>query len=172
MNNQAIYAVLIAFFLNTVLSPIIIPFLKRLKFGQNVRDDGPSSHLKKSGTPTMGGVIILCSMTLTSLLFVYDNKYLQTVLFVTLGFGVIGFMDDYIKVVKKRSLGLTPMQKIIGQLVVTMIFAYLLKFYIGLDTRVLLPFTNGEVMLDFGIFYWPLLVIGVLAIVNAVNLTD
>lgn len=172
MNNQALYAVLIAFFLNIVISPVMIPFLKRLKFGQTVRDDGPSTHLKKSGTPTMGGIIILTSMTLTSLLFIIDNKYLQTVLFVTLGFGVIGFLDDYIKIVKKRSLGLTPMQKIIGQLIVILVFAYLLKFYLGLDTRVLLPFTKGEVMLDFGILYWPLLVIGVLAIVNAVNLTD
>lgn len=172
MNNQAIYAVLIAFFLNIVISPVMIPFLKKLKFGQTVRDDGPSTHLKKSGTPTMGGIIILASIILTSMLFVLDNKYLQTVLFVTLGFGVIGFLDDYIKIVKKRSLGLTPMQKIAGQLIVTLIFAYLLKFYIGLDTRVLLPFTNGQVMLDFGILYWPLLVIGVLAIVNAVNLTD
>ncbi|MGL4798155.1 MAG: phospho-N-acetylmuramoyl-pentapeptide-transferase [Cellulosilyticaceae bacterium] len=172
MNNQAFYAVLIAFFLNVVISPVMIPFLKRLKFGQTVRDDGPSTHLKKTGTPTMGGIIILTSILLTSLLFVIGNKYVQTVLFVTLGFGVIGFLDDYIKIIKKRSLGLTPMQKIIGQLIVTLGFAYLLKFYLGLDTKVLLPFTNGEVYWDFGILYWPLLVIGVLAIVNAVNLTD
>lgn len=172
MNNQALYAVLIAFFLNIVISPVMIPFLKRLKFGQNVRDDGPSTHLKKSGTPTMGGISIIASIVLTSMLFVIGNKYVQTVLFMTLGFGIIGFLDDYIKIVKKRSLGLTPMQKIIGQLIVTLGFAYLLKFYVGLDTSVLLPFTNGEVYLDFGILYWPLLVIGVLAIVNAVNLTD
>ncbi|MGL4362654.1 MAG: phospho-N-acetylmuramoyl-pentapeptide-transferase [Cellulosilyticaceae bacterium] len=172
MINQALYAVLIAFFLNIVISPIMIPFLKRLKFGQNIRDDGPQSHLKKTGTPTMGGIIILISIVTTSLLFVTGNKQLQTVLFVTLGFGVIGFFDDYIKVVKKRSLGLTPMQKIMGQLIVTMIFAYLLKFYVELDTRILLPFTNGEFYLDIGILYWPLLVVGVLAIVNAVNLTD
>lgn len=171
MKNEAFYAVLIAFFLNIVISPIIIPFLRRLKFGQNVRDDGPSSHLKKSGTPTMGGLIILTSMTLTSLIFMPGNKSLQTILFVTLGFGLIGFLDDYIKVVKKRSLGLTPMQKIIGQLIVTLIFAYLLHYYIGVDTSIILPFTNGR-LYDFGIVYWPLLVIGVIATVNAVNLTD
>lgn len=171
MKNEAFYAVLIAFFLNIVISPIIIPFLRRLKFGQNVRDDGPSSHLKKSGTPTMGGLIILTSMTLTSLVFMPGNKSLQTILFVTLGFGLIGFLDDYIKVVKKRSLGLTPMQKIIGQLIVTLIFAYLLRYYIGLDTNIILPFTNGR-LYDFGIVYWPLLIIGVIATVNAVNLTD
>lgn len=171
MKNEAFYAVLIAFFLNIVISPIVIPFLRRLKFGQNVRDDGPSSHLKKTGTPTMGGVIILASMTLTSLIFIPGNKSLQTILFVTLGFGLIGFMDDYIKIVKKRSLGLTPMQKIIGQMIVTLIFAYLLRYYIGLDTSIILPFTGGRII-DFGIFYWPLFIIGVIATVNAVNLTD
>lgn len=171
MNSEVIYAALIAFFLNIILSPLIIPFLKRLKFGQNVRDDGPSSHLKKSGTPTMGGLIILASMTLASLLFTIHNPKLQAVLFVTLGFGMIGFLDDYIKVVKKRSLGLTALQKIVGQLIIVVIFAYLLKFNIGLDTRVMIPFT-GRMMIDFGWLYWPLLVIGVLAIVNAVNLTD
>ena len=145
MKNEAFYAVLIAFCLNIVMSPIVIPFLRRLKFGQNVRDDGPSSHLKKSGTPTMGGIIILASMTLTSLIFMPGNKSLQTILFVTLGFGLIGFLDDYIKIVKKRSLGLTPMQKIIGQLIVTLIFAYLLYAYVGVDTSIILPFTDGKV---------------------------
>lgn len=171
MKNEAFYAVLIAFCLNIVMSPIVIPFLRRLKFGQNVRDDGPSSHLKKSGTPTMGGIIILASMTLTSLIFMPGNKSLQTILFVTLGFGLIGFLDDYIKIVKKRSLGLTPMQKIIGQLIVTLIFAYLLYAYVGVDTSIILPFTEGKVF-DTGLFYWPLLIIGVIATVNAVNLTD
>ncbi|MGL4345489.1 MAG: phospho-N-acetylmuramoyl-pentapeptide-transferase [Cellulosilyticaceae bacterium] len=171
MNNEVLYAVLIAFFLNIVISPFIIPLLQRLKFGQNVRNDGPNSHLKKSGTPTMGGVIILTSMTLTSLLFIPGNKELHTILFVTLGFGIIGFLDDYIKIVKKRSLGLKPMQKIIGQLIVTLIFAYLIKFYIGLDTSIILPFA-GQKQIDLGIVYWPFLVFVVLAVVNAVNLTD
>lgn len=171
MNNDALYAALIAFFLNIVLSPMIIPLLRRLKFGQNVRNDGPNTHLKKSGTPTMGGLIILASIVLTSLLFASGNRELHTILFVTLGFGMIGFLDDYIKIVKKRSLGLKPMQKIIGQLIVTLIFAYMLKFYIGLDTSIILPFA-GQRQLDLGIIYWPFLVFVVLAVVNAVNLTD
>lgn len=171
MNNDALYAVLIAFFLNIVISPFIIPLLQRLKFGQNVRDDGPNSHLKKAGTPTMGGVIILTSITLTSLLFMPGNKELHTILFVTLGFGLIGFLDDYIKVVKKRSLGLKPMQKIIGQLIITLVFAYLLKFYVGIDTSIILPFA-GQREIDLGLIYWPFLVFVVLAVVNAVNLTD
>ena len=171
MKNEVFYAVLIAFFLNLVISPFVIPMLRRLKFGQNVRDDGPQAHLKKSGTPTMGGVIILTSIILTSLLFIGDNKELQSVLFVTLGFGVIGFLDDYIKVVKKRSLGLTPMQKILGQLIVTLIFTYLLRYYVGVGTSIILPFSGGK-ELELGMLYYPLLVIGVLGTVNAVNLTD
>lgn len=171
MKNEAIYAVLIAFCLSIIMSPVVIPFLQKLKFGQTVRDDGPSSHLKKTGTPTMGGVIILASMTLTSLLFMSGNKSVQTVLFATLGFGLIGFLDDYIKVVKKRSLGLTPMQKIVGQFIVTLLFAYLLQYYVGLDTTILLPFTNGR-YIDLGILYWPFLIFGTIGVVNAVNLTD
>jgi phospho-N-acetylmuramoyl-pentapeptide-transferase len=171
MKNEAFYAVIIAFFLNTVLSPFIIPMLRKLKFGQNVRDDGPNSHLKKSGTPTMGGIIILASIIITSALFSAGNKELQCVLFVTIGFGLIGFLDDYIKVVKKRSLGLTAVQKLIGQLIVTIVFGYLLKYYIGMDSAIIIPFTGGK-MIDLGILYIPLLMIGVLGVVNAVNLTD
>lgn len=171
MKNEAVYAVLIAFFLNIVISPFAIPLLHKLKFGQNVRDDGPNSHLKKAGTPTMGGIIILASIIVTTLFFIAGNREVQTILFVTVGFGLIGFLDDYIKVVKKRSLGLTPMQKIIAQLVVTVIFAYLLANYVGLDTAVIIPFTAGKTW-DLGLVYWPFLVFTVLAVVNAVNLTD
>lgn len=152
MNNEALYAVLIAFFLNIVLSPFVIPLLERFKFGQTVRDDGPSTHLKKSGTPTMGGIIILASMVITSLLFIVNNKEVQTILFVTVGFGLIGFIDDYIKIVKKRSLGLTPMQKIIGQLIVTCIFGFMLAKYIGVGTSIIIPFTGGKEW-DMGLLY-------------------
>ena len=98
---SAIYAVLIAFIINIFLCPIIIPFLTKLKFGQNVRDDGPQSHLIKSGTPTMGGIMILISLVISSLFFFKGNKDGIAVLFVTIGYGIIGFIDDYIKVVKK-----------------------------------------------------------------------
>jgi len=171
MKNEAIYAILIAFFLNIVISPFAIPLLHKLKFGQNVRDDGPNSHLKKAGTPTMGGIIILASIMITTLFFLVGNREVQTILFVTVGFGLIGFLDDYIKVVKKRSLGLTAMQKIIAQLIVTCIFAYLLSSYVGLDTAIIIPFTKGATW-EMGLLYWPFLVFVVLAVVNAVNLTD
>ncbi|WP_305768802.1 phospho-N-acetylmuramoyl-pentapeptide-transferase [Candidatus Epulonipiscium viviparus] len=171
MERDMIYAAVIAFLLNIIVSPIMIPILHRLKFGQNVRDDGPQTHLKKSGTPTMGGIIILTSVFITSLLFLRGNRELQSVLFITFGFGMIGFLDDYIKVVKKRSLGLTAAQKLLAQLFVTIGFAYLLRFYIGMDTAILIPFSNG-LLLDIGYAYYPLLVFGVLGVVNAVNLTD
>ncbi|OOB79419.1 MAG: phospho-N-acetylmuramoyl-pentapeptide-transferase, partial [Epulopiscium sp. Nuni2H_MBin003] len=96
---------------------------------------------------------------------------LQSVLFITLGFGMVGFLDDYIKVVKKRSLGLTAMQKLLLQLIITIIFSYMLRFYVGLDTKVIIPFTH-RMEIDLGVLYYPFLIIGVLGVVNAVNLTD
>lgn len=171
MKNEALYAVLIAFLLNIVISPFIIPLLQKFKFGQHIRHDGPDSHLKKSGTPTMGGVIILISMVLTSLLFVFTNKEVQIILFVTVSFGLIGFIDDYIKIVKKRSLGLTAGQKIIAQIIVTCIFGYLLKYYLMLDTNTILPFSGGREQ-DLELLFWPFLGIAVIGVVNAVNLTD
>ena len=125
---SAIYALLIAFVINIVLCPIVIPFLTKLKFGQNIRDDGPQSHLIKSGTPTMGGIMILISFVIACLLFLKNNKDALAVLFVTIGYGIIGFIDDYIKVVKKRSLGLRAYQKIIGQLIITGVFLLFLTF--------------------------------------------
>lgn len=171
MKNEAIYAVLIAFFLNIVISPFAIPILQKLKFGQNVRDDGPGTHLKKAGTPTMGGVIILLSIVVTTFFFLKANRAAQTILFGIVGFGVIGFCDDYIKIINKRSLGLTALQKLVAQLVVTCVFAYLLANYVGVDTKIIIPFTGG-MKWNLSIFYWPFLIFTTLAVVNAVNLTD
>lgn len=171
MSHEAIYAVIIAFLLNIVISPLMIPYLQKLKLGQYVRDDGPDTHLQKAGTPTMGGIIILFSILITSLFFGINNKEVHTILFAILGFGMIGFMDDYIKVVQKRSLGLKPSQKIIGQFVVAVVFGLLLKYYLKLDTNILLPFSGGK-ELELGILYFPFLIFGVLGTVNAVNLTD
>ncbi len=171
MDIEIIFAVIVAFLLNIVMTPFIIPILHRFKFGQPVRDDGPQTHLKKSGTPTMGGIMIVSSIVITSLLFFPNNKELQSILFVTVGYGIIGFLDDYLKIAKKSSDGLSASQKILGQLIVTLVFAYLLTYYIGLDTSVLIPFSNGA-LLDLGILYYPFLIVGVIGIVNAVNLTD
>ena len=115
MVNETILAVIIAFVISAILCPIVIPFLHKLKFGQQVRDDGPQAHLKKQGTPTMGGLVILSSIIITSLLYLKDYPKIIPVLFVTAGFGVIGFLDDYIKVFRKNKEGLNGRFKIIGQ---------------------------------------------------------
>lgn len=168
--GNAIVAILIAFGLNIVLSPLIIPFLHKLKFGQNIRDDGPESHLKKSGTPTMGGIIIILGFLITSAFFLKNNPDGAAVTLITIAFGIIGFLDDYIKVVKKRSLGLRAYQKIILQLIVTTIFVYYVFEVRKLGTEVVIPFTTQT--FDLGIFYIPLLYITMIGTVNAVNLTD
>lgn len=163
--------VLIAFGISVVLSPVMIPFLKKLKFGQFVRDDGPESHLKKSGTPTMGGLIILCSIVITSLFYVKSNPMILPVLFVTLGFGLVGFLDDYIKVVMKRSMGLRAWQKMAGQFLITAVFAYYLANNTNIGTAVLIPFGNGY-ELDLGFWFYPFLFFVIIGTVNGTNFTD
>ncbi len=171
MDFRVIVPVLISFAISVLLSPIFIPFLKKLKFGQFVREDGPEAHLKKSGTPTMGGIVILISIVATSLFYIVGNNELLPVLFVTLGFGLIGFMDDYIKIVMKRSMGLRAWQKMLGQFLVTGIFAYYLLKVLDLGTLTLIPFTNGRYV-DLGWLYLPMLFIAVIGTVNGVNFTD
>ncbi len=171
MNQTVIMSVVISFVVSVLLGPVIIPFLRKLKVGQTVRDDGPQTHLKKSGTPTMGGILILISITVTSIIYVKDYPKIVPILFSTLGFGLIGFMDDYIKVVLKRSMGLRPWQKMLGQIVVTGIFAYYLSQYAGVSLVMKIPFINGK-FLDLGIFNIPLLFFIVIATVNGANFTD
>ena len=164
--------VLISFLNSVVLCPILIPFLRKLKFGQTVRDEGPASHLKKNGTPTMGGLVILFSVLITSLIYVGRYPDIIPVLFMTLGFGIIGFLDDYIKVVKKRSLGLTPLQKIVLQFIVTAVFTYYYFDVAKLDTQTRIPFVEGYA---FSMPTWLFVIfifIVVLGTVNGVNFTD
>lgn len=163
--------VVIAFAISVLLCPVMIPFLKKLKFGQFVRDDGPESHLKKSGTPTMGGLIILCSIVITSLLYMKSNPQILPVLFVTLGFGLVGFLDDYIKVVMKRSMGLHAWQKMIGQFLIAAVFAYYLANYTELGTSVIVPFTGGMEW-NLGFWFYPFLFVVLLGTVNGTNFTD
>ncbi|MCM1157132.1 MAG: phospho-N-acetylmuramoyl-pentapeptide-transferase [Bacteroidales bacterium] len=163
--------VLIAFFISVLLSPMLIPFLKKLKFGQFVRDDGPESHLKKSGTPTMGGLIILFSIVITSLFYMKSHPMIVPVLFVTLGFGLVGFLDDYIKVVMKRSMGLRAWQKMVGQFLITAVFAYYLANYTDVGTSVIIPFTDGYAW-NLGFWFYPFLFFVVIGTVNGTNFTD
>jgi phospho-N-acetylmuramoyl-pentapeptide-transferase len=175
MINETILAIIIAFAISAMLCPIVIPFLHRLKFGQEVRKEGPESHLKKQGTPTMGGLIILTSVIITSLFYIKDYPKILPVLFMTVGFGIVGFLDDYIKIVLKRSEGLKPLQKILGQLIITGIFAYYLVHSNDVGTGMLIPFTGGfdkGLYLNLGIFFLPALFFIVIGTDNGVNFTD
>ena len=171
MVNETILAVIIAFVISAILCPIVIPFLHKLKFGQQVRDDGPQAHLKTQGTPTMGGLVILSSIIITSLLYLKDYPKIIPVLFVTAGFGVIGFLDDYIKIVMKRSEGLNPGQKLAGQIIITGIFAYYIITSDEIGTQMLIPFTGQYLVMPVWLFV-PALFFIVLGTDNGVNFTD
>lgn len=171
MSNTVVLPVIIAFLISAVLGPVVIPFLRRLKVGQTVRDEGPQSHIKKNGTPTMGGILILGAVVLTSIFYVKDYPNIIPVLFLTLGFGLIGFLDDYIKVVLKRSMGLRAWQKMLGQLIVTGVFAYYLTNYTDISLAMKIPFMSGQ-YIDFGIFNIPILFFIVIGTVNGTNFTD
>lgn len=169
--ETGIYSVFIAFVINIILCPIIIPFLHRLKFGQPIREEGPQSHQKKSGTPTMGGVMILLAFFASAALFLRGNTDAAAVILITVLYGLIGFIDDYIKVVKKHNLGLRAWQKIVFQVLVTAGFAWYILKYVQLGTKVYVPFMHGY-QLDLGLLYVPFLFFVMVGTVNAVNLTD
>ena len=171
MDYKMIVPVLIAFALSVIMGPVVIPILRKLKMGQTERAEGVQSHLKKAGTPTMGGVIILASIVLTSLFYIKDYPEIIPVLFVTLGFGLIGFLDDYLKVVMKRSDGLFPMQKMGLQILVTGVFAFYLARFTDVPMTMLIPFTDGK-YLDLHILTIPMLFVVMLGTVNGVNFTD
>ncbi len=175
MIQETILAVIIAFAISALLCPAVIPFLHKLKFGQQIRQEGPQAHLKKAGTPTMGGLIILGSIIITSLFYLRDYPKIIPVLFVTVGFGIIGFLDDYIKIVMKRSEGLNPKQKLAGQILITAVFVCYLMRSGEVGTEILVPFTGGfdqGVLLDLGWLYIPFVFLVMLGTDNGVNFTD
>ncbi|WP_353094072.1 phospho-N-acetylmuramoyl-pentapeptide-transferase [Tissierella praeacuta] len=161
----------ISFLVTLILGPIIIPLLRKLKIGQSVRNDGPQTHLKKSGTPTMGGIIIFIALVITVLTSGMVNKDMYLLLMATFGFGVIGFVDDYIKVVKRRSLGLKAYQKLIGQVILATILAVYQSSTSVLGTKLIVPFLHNQ-YLDLGPLYIPFIAFVVVGTVNSVNLTD
>ncbi len=171
MNATILMSVILSFAISVVLGPVVIPFLRKLKVGQTVRDEGPESHLKKNGTPTMGGILILIGVVVTSILYVKDYPKIIPILFVTLGFGLIGFLDDYIKVVLKRSMGLRAWQKMALQILVTGVFAYYIIHYTDVSLAMRVPFVAGT-YLDFGWLNIPLLFFIVIGTVNGTNFTD
>ena len=171
MSSHVVIPVLISFAVSLVLGPVIIPFLRKLKMKQTERTDGVQSHLKKAGTPTMGGIIILIAVIVTSLFYVRDYPRIIPVLFLTVAFGLIGFLDDYLKVVLKRSDGLMPMQKMALQIVVTAIFAFYLVEVAEIPLTMLVPF-SGDYYWDIGWLALPVLFFAVIGTVNGTNFTD
>ena len=171
--STTIITLLTSFLISVILAPIIIPYLKRMKFGQSIREEGPQSHQKKAGTPTMGGLIFLTSIIVSTLVisFFFDKMTTQTIvlLIILVGFGLIGFLDDFIKVVLKRNLGLTSLQKLIGQIIIAVIAFFLLKFG-PFDTSLLIPFTDIKIQL--GQFYVAFFIFWLVGFSNAVNLSD
>ncbi len=171
MNVTFVMPVLISFAISALLGPVVIPYLRKLKVGQTTRDDGPQSHLKKNGTPTMGGIMILLAVVITSLIYRKDYPKILPVLFLTLGFGIIGFIDDYIKVVLKRSMGLRAWQKMLLQIVVTGLFVYYLVTFHPDMLLMKIPFMSDK-LLDLGIFSIPAVFVVVIGTVNGTNFTD
>ncbi|RKQ37398.1 phospho-N-acetylmuramoyl-pentapeptide-transferase [Oceanobacillus halophilus] len=165
----------IAFLITVLLSPIFIPLLRRLKFGQSIREEGPKSHIKKTGTPTMGGIMIVLGIIITSIIMVYkvneNNVSFEfwLLIFVLVGYGILGFLDDFIKVAMKRNLGLTSKQKMLGQIIIALIFFFILRQE-GFSTYIQIPGTGIE--WDLGWFYAILIIVILVGASNAVNLTD
>lgn len=164
---------LISFIISVVITKVEIPVLKR-KAGQNIREDGPQSHLSKAGTPSMGGIAIIIAASLTTIgaavMGKIDGLGCAIILLVFVGFGLIGFFDDYLKVIKKNNLGLRAYQKFGLQTILSVILAVYLANYTEGSTSVYIPF--ADIYVNFGIWYIPFVVFVVLAMTNAVNLTD
>jgi len=173
MEKVVLFTILAGFLITVLLSPIFIPFLRRLKFGQSIREEGPQSHQKKSGTPTMGGVMILLSITITTLVMTskFGEPTVKTymLLLVTLGFGLLGFLDDFIKVVLKRNLGLTSLQKLLGQIIISIVF-YFVLVQNNFSTEISIPFIDYSI--DLGWTYALFIIFWLVGFSNAVNLTD
>ncbi|QDY44566.1 phospho-N-acetylmuramoyl-pentapeptide-transferase [Planococcus glaciei] len=162
-----------AFLLTVILMPLFIPLLRRMKFGQSIREEGPESHMKKTGTPTMGGLVYLIAIIVTVLLVALFTEGLTAdiliLLLVLFGFGLIGFLDDFIKVVLKRNLGLTSLQKLIAQIVIAVI-SFLLLNGTEFDTSVSIPFTDAAI--ELSVVYVLFIIFWLVGFSNAVNLTD
>lgn len=164
------YAAIMAVIITMICGPLIIPLLSKLKFGQSIREEGPKSHYAKSGTPTMGGIIILVALVVPAIFFAGTSIEVWLALFVTLGHGIIGFLDDFIKVVLKRSLGLKAKQKLLGQIIMAIALAYIAINYMGRGTDLWVPIIGHTI--DLGALYYVLIFFVLVGTTNAVNLTD
>lgn len=176
MMTQIIY-LLLAFVLTAILGKIIIPILKKLKIGQSERLDGPRAHLKKQGTPTMGGIMMIISIIATMTMYCFINRGKSDIIpvvaiaFASIGFGIVGFIDDFKKVVLRNTDGLSPKLKMLGLLVISAIYTMFLINYANIGTDIIIPFINYDLVLPLWI-YVPFTIFVMLAATNAVNLTD
>ena len=171
--QRVIWATVLAFAIAMVLGPVVIPWLKKMKFGQTIYELGLESHKVKQGTPTMGGIIFAVPMIIVPILFSTADQrwsFLPMALVSTLGFGLVGFVDDYIKVSKKRSLGLTPMQKIVPQVVISLVLAIWAYCTPQIGSALIVPFTDKT--WDLGLFYLPVMMFVLVGTVNSANLLD
>ena len=171
--QRLIWTIIAAFAMSLVFGPIIVPWLKKLKFGQTIYDLGPQSHKKKQGTPTMGGLIFAIPAIIASVAFAYNDSrfdFLLIALVSALGFGLIGFVDDFIKVKLHRSLGLTPKQKLIPQIVIALGLSLWAYFHPQIGSSLTVPFLNVE--WDLGWFYIPVMMFVLVGTVNSANLLD
>lgn len=168
--TQLTYTAIIAFLIVVILGPIFIPMLSKFKFGQTVRDDGPQTHLLKNGTPTMGGVIMIIAILITGLTRAKIDRDLLVGLICITGFGFVGFLDDFIKIKMKRSLGLKAYQKIVLQFALALFVAYYQYSASPSATQIMVPFT--DYVINLGPLYVPIMMFIIIGTVNAVNLTD
>ena len=164
-------ALSIAFCVMLLISPKGINILHRMKFGQEVRDDGPQTHLKKQGTPTMGGILFLIAISIGILPFIGEVSGLLPAYLLGLGFGVVGFVDDYLKVVKHQSEGFNPKQKMASQIVISLLYIAFLYFYSGSANAFLLPFVK-ETSWSLGILFFPVSLFIITATDTGANFTD
>ena len=171
---KTIIALLVAFAISAALGPAVIPLLRRLKIGQTIRSEGPETHQVKNGTPTMGGVLILLGFIVGSVIFIKDSEKILPILLLSVGFGIVGFADDFIKVVLKRSMGLRAWQKLGLQFLITGAFAAMIYFQEDLSFNMLIPFVKDtEIVMDtMPYLAIPLLFFVVLGTDNGANFTD
>lgn len=169
---RSIYAILTALIICFLIGPWVIRQLQKYQIGQYIREDGPSSHFSKAGTPTMGGILIIGATLLATLLWAdLTNPYIWLLIFVTVGFGTIGFLDDYLKLIKKNNRGLSGRGKLAGQIIVATLVSGWLYTLPGFDTTLTLPFFK-DVQPDLGWGFIPLAIFIIVGSANAVNLTD
>ncbi|NLO97328.1 MAG: phospho-N-acetylmuramoyl-pentapeptide-transferase [Peptococcaceae bacterium] len=172
MMERIFFTIALALFISLLVGPFLIPVLRILKFGQNIREEGPQRHLAKAGTPTIGGLIFLCGIVV-AVLVMAERPYslgIISLLGLTLAFGLVGFIDDFLKILHKKNLGLKAKQKLAAQFLIALVFAFVAVKLLGRGTIIGIPFSH--LTFDLGVWYYPLLALVVVSATNTVNLTD